>query len=429
VIDTSGKQVLINADWFTYHDNKERFFNNNTYFNDGHLAEDSFAQYLSASQQDINLYTLKADADLPYHFFRLSFGSKFSFIRNKSDVSFYKQLMEEYVPVQDQTNVFDYTENTQALYINANKTVKKLTLQIGLRAEYTQIRGIASDEDQTDRSLYLQLFPTAFLSYRLNELNTFALSYGRRINRPMYKKLNPFRWYSNQYAYTEGNPFLKPSYSNNLELSHTYAAVLTSSVSFGYTNNGYGDVNFTDRQSNIQVIRPVNFITGYNYQFSNSLSLNPAAWLQSNSQLNLFYNLSNSSLAETNASLKGVGAYFSTNNQFYFNQDKTLSGEAGFWYQSGGIDGLQKFERQYNLDIGLRKLLLNKRLQLTAGLTDVLKSNQYRYTSLVNNIEQRYANYYDSRKLRVSIRYNFGNDRAKATARKPGNDEEIRRNN
>ncbi|SDZ82475.1 outer membrane beta-barrel family protein [Pedobacter hartonius] len=429
VIDTSGKQVLINADWFKYHDDKERFFNNNTYLNDGSLADDSFAQYLSASQQHIDLYTLKADADLPYRFFRLSFGTKFSFIRNNSDVSFYKRLMEEYVSNQDQANVFDYTENTQALYINVNKTVKKWALQLGLRAEYTQTKGLSSDEDQTDRNWYLQLFPTAFLTYRLNELNTFALSYDRRINRPMYKKLNPFRWYSNQYAYAEGNPFLKPSYSNNLELSHTYAAVLTSSVSFGYTNSGYSDVNFTDGQSNIQVLKPVNFVTGYNYQFSNSISLNPVAWLQSNSQLNLFYNLSNSSLTETSASLKGIGAYFSTSNQFYFNQDKMLSGEIGFWYQSGGIDGLQKLESQYNLDVGLRKLVLNKQLQFAAGLTDVLKSNKYRYTSLVNQIEQSYTNYYDSRKLRISIRYNFGNDRAKATARKPGNDEEIRRNN
>jgi outer membrane receptor protein involved in Fe transport len=429
VIDTLGKQILINADWFKYHDDKDRFFNNNTYLNDGSLVGSSFARYLSASQQNIDLYTLKADADLPFQFFKLSFGSKLSFIRNKSDVAFYKKLLEVYVPDQAQTNAFSYRENTQAWYVNFNMTVKNWILQVGLRAEYTQTAGVSFNNNQTNENRYFQLFPTSFLTYRLNEANTLALNYGRRINRPSYKKLNPFRWYNNQYAYMEGNPFLKPSYSNNLELSHTYVSVFTSSLSFSRTSDGYNDVNFTDDQSNVQILRPVNFVTSYNYQFSSLLSLNPLSWLQSNCQFNLFYIRSNSALAETDASLKGTGAYFSTSNQLYLNQSKNFSGELNVWYQFGGIEGLQKLERQYNVDLGLRTLIIKNHLQLAVNLTDLFKSNKSRYASLVNDIRQSYVNYYDSRKLRISIRYNFGNEGIKATNRKPGNDEETRRSN
>lgn len=428
-IDTGGKELVLNADWFKYQDDQERFFNNTTFLGNGQSVNNSFAQYLSASRQDIDLYTLKADADFPCRTFKFSFGGKLSFIKNKSDVSFSKAVNGAYVADPAKTNIFDYTENTQALYVSLNKTIKKWALQIGLRGEYTQTRGISLAQIGPDDSQYFQLFPTAFLTYRLNHQNSFGFSYGRRISRPPYKKLNPFRWYSNPFSYMEGNPFLKPSYHHNFELSNTYAGIFTTALSFSYTSGGYNDVNFTDRESNVQILKPINFMTAYHYQFSNSVSLNPVAWIQSTGQMNLFYSVANSSLAETAAALKGAGIYFSTGNQFYFDEAKTLSGNVDFWCQFGGIDGLQKLKPQSNLNTGVRKLMLNKKLMLAINLTDVLKTDRQRYISMVNGIRQSYNNYYDSRQIKFSIRYIFGNDQIKQQNRKPGNDEERKRSN
>jgi len=427
--DTTGKQLVFNADWFNYHDDKERLFNNNTYLSDGTLKESSYAQYLSASEQRIDLYTLKADVDLPYKTFKLSLGTKLSFIRNQSDLSFYRNLMDQLVEDQTQSNVFNYKENTQAIYLNFNKKISKLDIQLGLRSEYSQTTGMSLSNFQQDDNRYFQLFPTAFFSYKLNDKNSLALNYGRRINRPPYRKLNPFRWYLNQFSYTEGNPFLKPSFNNNIEFSHSYAGILLTTLSFSHTSQGFSDVNFTNTSSNVQVLRPQNFITSYNYQLSTALTLNPFSWMQNNNQFSLFQNVSKSSLVETAGVLRGAGAYLSTSNQFYLSKDKSLAGDVSFWYQSGGVDGLQRLKSQYNVDAGLRKLLLNKRLQIAASLSDLLKTNTYRYTSVVGQVSQKYENYYDSRKLRLSIRYNFGNDKIKQLSRSSGNAEERKRSN
>ncbi|MDV3662444.1 hypothetical protein CMU70_18590, partial [Elizabethkingia anophelis] len=50
------------------------------------------------------------------------------------------------------------------------------------------------------------------MSYTLNENHVFNINYGRRIQRPSYNFLNPFRFVSNPFSYSEGNPFLQPSF-------------------------------------------------------------------------------------------------------------------------------------------------------------------------------------------------------------------------
>jgi len=426
-LDSTGKQLTINGDWFKYSDDKNRFFNNTSYFQNGEIIPNSFAEYLSASKQNIDLYTLKTDVDLPYKTFKLSFGTKLSFINNQSDLAFYKARNTVYELDLGQTNLFNYRENTQALYANFSKTIKQWDFQAGLRGEYTQIDGVSVTEQ--NKNEYFRLFPTFYIVYRANDKSTFSVNYGRRINRPAYRKLNPFRWYSNQFAYTEGNPFLQPSYNDNIELSHTLNNIFITTLSFSYITNGFNDVNFIDAGTNIQVAKPVNFITGYHYQFSNAITFNILKWLESINQVDVFYNTSNSSIAQTLSNLNGFGAYFSTLNQFVFNRSKTILGEASFWYQFPAVDGLNQNKNQYNLDLGIKTLLLNKKIQLAVTATDVLKTNRYRFNSLVNNIRQEYNNYYDSRQLRVTFRYNFGNEKIKQQDRKPGNDEERKRSN
>jgi len=427
-IDTNGKQLMINADWFASKSDSWRQFDNHTYIDVDQLREGSYAQYLSASNQHVSAYTIKADMDMPIRSNRIAFGGKLSFIRNLSDISFYRQQNDLYIIDQDQFNIFKYLENTQAAYVSLNRSYKKWTAQIGLRGEYTQTNGVSSGTNQAEINSYFRLFPTAFLSYRINELRNISFSYGKRINRPPYKSLNPFRWYSNQYAYLEGNPFLKPSFNDNFELSHSYKNLIITTLSYSRTNNGYNTINFTDTLSNLQVAKPINFIRSYNYQLSNSVSVTKINWMQSNNEFDLIYHRSASFLQGIVPSLARLSAYISTSNEIYFVKDKTFAAELTFWYQFSSVEGLQISNGRYNLNAGTKLLLLKKHVQLTLGITDVLKSNQYRYTLLVNHIKQSYENYYDSRQLRLSVRYVFGNDKARQQTRQTGNAEETKRN-
>lgn len=426
-LDSLGRQITFNADWFRYCDDKSRNFNNTTYLENGSVVPNSLAEYLATNKQNVDLYTLKIDVDLPNRFFNFALGSKISFINNQSDVAFYRSINNTLLLDAGQSNLFNYTENTRALYFNLSKSVKMWDFQFGLRGEYTQIDGISLLE--RNKTEYFKLFPTAFLVYKPNDKSVLSFNYGRRINRPPYKKLNPFRWYSNQYAYAEGNPGLQPSYKHVVAFSHQYKSFLTTTFSFENTSNGYNDVNFADAISNIQVLKPVNFIGACHYQLSNAVTFNQLKWLESINEVDVFYLVSNSKIPQTLKRLAGYGAYLSTVNQLTLNKLKTWFADVSLWYQFPAVDGLNKNESQYNMDLGFKATVLDKKLQLALNLTDVLKSSKYRYTTIINQLEQDYNNYYDNRQLRITVRYSFGNDKVKTPNRRNGNEEERKRNN
>ena len=69
---------------------------------------------------------------------------------------------------------------------------------------------------------YSYFFPTIYTSYTVDDNNSLTLNYSKRINRPGFRALNPFRWYSNPYSYSSGNPSLSPSISHNVELGYLF---------------------------------------------------------------------------------------------------------------------------------------------------------------------------------------------------------------
>src|SRR5688500_18773459 len=74
-------------------------------------------------------------------------------------------------------------------------------------------------------------------SYSANITNQFGVSFGRRIDRPAYQDLNPFMFFIDKYTYGSGNPFLRPQYSYNFELSHIHKGMLTTTLNYSLTKN------------------------------------------------------------------------------------------------------------------------------------------------------------------------------------------------
>ena len=94
----------------------------------------------------------------------------------------------------------------------------------------------------------------------------FNLSYSKRIQRPSFERLNPFRFYISPISYQEGNPFLQPQISDNLEVTHTYKGRLISKVFVSYVDDGsFNIIEAEDGDQQRIVITFENFYTAYNY--------------------------------------------------------------------------------------------------------------------------------------------------------------------
>jgi outer membrane receptor protein involved in Fe transport len=421
--DTTGKKLLLNADYFNYNRNDRSDFESNSYMPSGQVIPANNARYFDTNKQLINLYTFKADAEIPTKFAKLAFGGKLSFINNYSNAYYYdKGPNDELTYNTNLSNEFRYIENTQSLYINLNKEKDKWKYQAGLRAEYTETKGTSYTLKQVNTNKYLQLFPSVLIAYQADTANSFSLSFGRRINRPTFWNLNPFKSLFTAYSYGEGNPFLQPEYNSNLELSHTYKNILTSGLFLNITDNGFNNITIASADTNLVRTIPLNFIKTYRVGVSENLSLHLFSWLDNNNQATFYHTDAHSSLPYIK-SISGYGAYLATNNTAYFNAGKTFAAAVNFWYQFPEVDHIGRSDAYYKLDVGFTALAMQKKLNITLNLNDAFRSSASAVTTTVNGIRGKFTNFQLNRFVQLALSYRFGRETT-AEKRDTGNEEE-----
>lgn len=136
-----------------------------------------------------------------------------------------------------QTNGFAYSEHVAALYLTASwQFNEKFSLKAGLRGEYTYGLGDWKQEGVANyRNSRFDLFPTAFIGYNPAKDWRLSASYTRRIKRPSYYQLNPFRNYVSTHAYMEGNPELQPEFNNQVDLTFGWSQYISLAANFAHT--------------------------------------------------------------------------------------------------------------------------------------------------------------------------------------------------
>ncbi|RYY65162.1 MAG: TonB-dependent receptor, partial [Chitinophagaceae bacterium] len=169
---------------------------------------------------------------------KLEGGLRASRVLSDNDARFYFHNTPALLPDPYRSNHFRYRESIYAAYVNTVFPVgKRFTAQAGLRMEQTVSHGEQLTTGQvTDRS-YTNLFPSVFLQEKLSERYSMSLSYSRRLQRPNYGNLNPFRLYRDPYTWFEGNPYLRPQYAHSLALTQSINKTYLITLSYLYTSD------------------------------------------------------------------------------------------------------------------------------------------------------------------------------------------------
>ncbi|KAF2334910.1 TonB-dependent receptor domain-containing protein [Flavobacterium daemonense] len=427
-LDSLNRKLSFDVDYFNYNSKFDREFIANDYLADGSFVGVNQSGR-NISNQDIDNWSFKADMEHPFQALNLSYGAKMSFTNSISDVLYYNAITgtPELDPLQ--SNQFKYTENNQAVYVNGDKKInEKWNLQVGLRLENTQTNGFSATLNQETVNNYLKLFPTVFASYKKNDNNTFSLNYGKRINRPRFDLLNPFRIYISSNSYSEGNPFLQPSFSDNFEFAHSYKEVLRTSVSVNAITNGYGVLFTSDPETNTQIVTRENYFKSLNYSLGETYSATFADWWSSENSL-YFLGAKTEFIKDINATpSNSLQIDFSTNNTFTLGKNTKL--QIDFSYSTPYESGLYKVGYASSFDIGFKQDLLDKSLQIAFLANDIFNTSYLKgFTSVVNGVKQVYSNNESNRFVRLSVVYNFGNKKINVKERAFGNQEEKKRAN
>jgi len=225
--DKNGKELTADLDYIKYNSSRVQSFDNRTYLPDGTMtAGDLLTGSLPAN---IDIFAFKTDYTHPLsNGVKLGIGLKTSYTKTDNIAEYFDAVNGITTPDYDKTNHFLYNEQINAGYINASKDFKRISVQAGLRFENTISNGHQLGNIQKPDSVFKRnyngLFPTLYFQYKLDSAGkqSITLDYGRRIDRPAYQDLNPFLSPIDKFTYYTGNPFLKPTYSNNIELNYTW---------------------------------------------------------------------------------------------------------------------------------------------------------------------------------------------------------------
>lgn len=425
-LDTVGKTISFDVDYFDNKSNTDTNFSSNSFYSNNETIPNRLTTANTLNNQKIKIYTSKIDIEMPLKWIKLSFGSKISFIRNNSDVAYYNTIYTPAVLDLTKSNGFNYRENTQALYLSGSKKLgEKWEYQLGIRTEATQTNGFSQTINQNNTNNYLKIYPTLYLTYTKNENSAFSFNYSKRVDRPDYSDLNPFRFYTTSYNYTEGNPFLQPYFTENFELSNTYKNWYTS-IFYSYLTNAFDQVTYVSTDNTNQIVKPYNFYKQNTIGLSENYTINKWKWLESTNQFYIYYTKTTSKIMILIPNISSWTASFSSNNSFNLNTKNTIKAEFNFMLQSPAVAGSYKTSSYSEFETGIRFLMLNKRLNLVLNVSDIFKTNKQVFKQAVNDIKQEVYNYDDNQKIRVSLTYNFGKSLEKEKRTQSNEEEKTR---
>ena len=376
-----------------------------------------------------NEYLIQADYVLPIgedSQFEAGYRGNF-----ENEVTDYNLNIEEeatgrFVRNDTVSNIFDYTENVNALYTQYGTKFGDFSFLLGLRLENTQLKGKIDSQFSEEELVntfgfvidtdfdnnYLGLFPTVNLIYELGETENVTLGYNRRINRPRGWFINPFPSRASRTNVFQGNPNLTPSYASAFDLGYLKRwkkITLTSSIYFQHETDAFERVQQGTGEffEGIEIIRtiPINLATNERIGAEAGILYNPAKWLRLNGSVNFFQ-------FKTEGDFNGID-YGSKNNSWFgrFSSKVSLPAkidwQANAFYRGAQENSQTKSDGIFSLDMALSKDIFKERATLSFNVRDLLNSRKRNSLTTTDRFIQESEFQWRERQFTLTLIYRF----------------------
>lgn len=366
---------------------------------------------------------------------KMEMGLRTAIRKYESNLSnFIQDGTGKYVLLPNLSNDYEFNDQVYAAYVTYSQKIKSFTYQLGLRAESSSYTGtLLSNNQQFKNDFPLSLFPSLFLTYKLNDKSDIQLNYSRKINRPNFFQLIPNLDITDPVNKTRGNPDLRPEFTNLAEVSYqnqlSKKTNFLATVYFKNTNDLITTYQFKDPSLDSEiVISYANANTSYTlglelttrtkltkwWDFTVNINLFNSA-LQAgaitggidNDQFSMFGKINNSFTLPKNFSIQLSGDY----------QAKTIlppgrgGGGGGMMMMFGGSQiGAQGYIKpNYGVDIAIRKdFMKNKAASITLSMNDIFRTKLFATHSESQFFVQDNSRRRDPQVLRLNFNYRFG---------------------
>lgn len=404
-LDSLGKKLSIDLDYLkTENPSIYDFYNSDP------------SQVKSAQNMSVNLknYQGKIDLELPIATGDLSIGTSYSHSETTNEYAFKIYPTTIMDPNKD---LFLFDESTFATYISASFYISEtIETQIGTRVE-RNYRHFSSNQIKEDKTYnQWQLFPTLYLTYLPNDNQEISLSYNKRIRRPLFTLLNPYKKQTNEYSYYQGNPNLKPQLVDNIEINHIYKNNLSSSIYYTHTHDGSSMYLMMNPDNYTKVWTPINYYTLHEVGISEGISYNYFKIFESYFMLDLYWSKLVSHRPQLISDIEGYGGAMNIDTTIKFN--KKLSCNINVDYAFPSTYASTKNRSCLTIDMGIQAYLIKKKLLLRATYSDMFRTNKQKFDKYSNTVNSYHEYYADAQRLNLRLSYFIGSHKVRGVRKK-----------
>jgi hypothetical protein len=318
---------------------------------------------------------------------------------------------------------FAYEENINAAYINFSQQWKKWGVQTGMRAEHTTSTGIQVLKGTEISRDYLELFPTVYTSYTANDKNSFVLSYGRRLDRPNYRDLNPFQDFLDSFTYNQGNPYLKPQFTNNIELSHNYKGRLNTTLNYTATNDIMNDILKQNDSTKVTYQTKENVAKLRNLGVAVSYNAPIRKWWTTSLYVNVFNSHYKGLVNNEPLDVSITTLMTNMNQQFRFGKGWSVE-MSGFFRTRSQATGMFLIKPMGVLSFGAAKQVLKTKGTVKLSVIDPFKLQGTDVYVKHGNIDMLVTNLWDNRRVGLTFTYRFAKGQNVQQRRRTGSAQE-----
>ncbi|WP_333878635.1 TonB-dependent receptor domain-containing protein [Flavobacterium sp.] len=390
----------------------------------------SFDETANLQEQSRNLF----QTDYVYPFGKGSqfeMGYKGDFVKNTTNYS----VISDGTPRPEFTNILEYKEKVNALYVNYGFKVKKISFLFGTRWEDSDIDVNQLATNDFNNKKYDNFFPSAFVNFEIGEQTNASVSYSRRIQRPRGRQLNPFNNLSSNVNIFVGNPDLNPALTDAIDLGFLKRwDKLTLNTSL-YGNKTTGAFQFVRRESGdfqngipIIISSPINLATEYRSGFEFTLNYSPYKWWRLNGNFNFFYAETDGDYTYTDFNGNEVVQNFDNSATSWFTRltSKITLPYKIDWQTNATYNGAQRTAQGKNLgnfsmNLAFSKDVLKDKGTVSLNVSDVFNSRKRMMETYIPGVVDSYGEMqWRVRQINFSFTYRF-NVQKNEKERKPRN--------
>lgn len=419
-----GRELTADADYSVFKGNSGNDLNTTYYDPKDVITNKEIVRNIMPST--INIAAAKIDYIHPLKNGKFEAGAKSSIVNSDNDMRFETQVDKQWILDPSRSNRFKYKENINAVYTNySTKLDKKTQLQMGLRVEHTHSEGNSVTLNNVVDRNYVNLFPSVFVSRQLDTNNVLNVSYSRRIDRPNYRNLNPFQFFLDPLTFQQGNPNLRPQFTNSFQVTHVFKGMFSTTLGYSRINDVIADqIPKQIAEENKTYVTTENLDHQDSYNVTFSIPVTIKKWWTMQNNISAFYNRYRSFYYGADLDLGQFGAtVFVTNN---FTLPKGYTAELGGFWNSPTQYNILQAKAQGQINVGFAKSLWNRKASLRLNVQDIFFQNRFAGTVKYQDLNFRVSSRWESRQVRLSFTYRFGNQNVKAARQRSTSAEDLR---